>query len=146
MSTPAEAGRLIAVFDIDGVLADASHREHHLAGRSKDWDAFFAAVSDDPVLPLGRDRLRAAAQEYEVVLVSGRPERCRADTQAWLEREGMRGHRLLLRPDADRRPASVLKVELVRALGAPGDVALIVDDDEQVLAALRALGYCADAP
>ena len=146
MSTPAEAGRLIAVFDIDGVLADASRREHHLAGRSKDWDAFFAAVSDDPVLPLGRDRLRAAAQEYEVVLVSGRPERCRADTLAWLERWGMRGHRLLLRPDADRRPASVLKVELVRALGAPGDVALIVDDDEQVLAALRALGYCADAP
>ncbi len=33
---------VIAVFDIDGVLADATHRQHHVAGRPKDWDAFFA--------------------------------------------------------------------------------------------------------
>ena len=48
---------MIAVFDIDGVLADARHREHHVSGRPKDWDAFFAAVGDDPVVEAGRQRL-----------------------------------------------------------------------------------------
>ncbi len=49
---------VIAVVDIDGVLADATHRQHHLEGRPKDWDAFFAAVGEDPPIPRGIARLR----------------------------------------------------------------------------------------
>ena len=30
------------IFDIDGTLADASHRLHHIQNGNKDWDAFFA--------------------------------------------------------------------------------------------------------
>ena len=28
---------MIAVFDIDGVLADARHREHLVSGPARDW-------------------------------------------------------------------------------------------------------------
>ncbi len=38
----------VAVFDIDGVLADVRHRLHHVAARPKDWDAFFGAAPQDP--------------------------------------------------------------------------------------------------
>jgi FMN phosphatase YigB (HAD superfamily) len=138
--------RPVAVFDIDGVLADASHREHFVAARPRDWDSFFGAVSQDAVLESGREQFLAARRRYDVVLVSGRPERTRADTQSWLERAGMDGPPLLLRPDADRRPAAVLKVEMVEALGPPEDVAMVVDDDERVVAALRARGYRANFP
>ena len=39
------------IFDIDGVLADASGRQHHLAGLRRDWDAFFAECGEDPLIP-----------------------------------------------------------------------------------------------
>ena len=36
--------RPLAVFDIDGVLADVRHRLRHVEGPRKQWDAFFAVV------------------------------------------------------------------------------------------------------
>ena len=45
--------RPLAVFDIDGVLADVSHRLPFVARRPKDWDAFFAAAVDDPPFAQG---------------------------------------------------------------------------------------------
>ncbi|MBK9740168.1 MAG: hypothetical protein IPO93_11750 [Actinobacteria bacterium] len=135
---------MIAIFDIDGVLADASHRQHHVAARPKDWDAFFAAVGADPVIHAGRDRLLAEAQRHEVVLLSGRPERTRTDTEAWLLAAGMGRPRVLLRDDQDRRPAAVVKSELISTLAPPDQVAVVIDDDDSVVAALAAMGYSAE--
>ena len=39
---------MISIFDIDGVLADATHREHHVTKKPKDWDAFFGEVGVTP--------------------------------------------------------------------------------------------------
>jgi hypothetical protein len=130
---------VIAVFDIDGVLADPTHRQHHVSTRPKDWDAFFAAVGDDDVLVAGRDRLHALSAEHEVVLLSGRPESTRADTEAWLVRHGIEVSRLVLRADSDHRPAA--QVKLIAGIGAPHEVVLVVDDDETVTARLGASGY-----
>lgn len=132
---------MIAVFDIDGVLADARHREHHVSGPARDWDAFFAAVGEDPPIDEGIALLRATESGTRVVLVSGRPERTRADTEAWLARNGVRVDELILRPDADRRPAATLKAGLLRALAEPSDVACVVDDDPAVVDRLVSLGY-----
>ena len=132
---------MIVVFDIDGVLADARHREHHVTGPPKDWDAFFAEVGNDEVIEEGRARLHAEAGSHEVVLLSGRPERTRSDTQAWLDRHLMGGHRLVLRPDADRRPAATLKSDLIRTVGMPGEISVVLDDDASVVEELQAAGY-----
>jgi phosphoglycolate phosphatase-like HAD superfamily hydrolase len=133
---------MIAVFDIDGVLADAGHREHYVAAKPKDWDSFFSEVGGDAVIAAGRERLGAEADaNHEVILLSGRPERTRADTEAWLDRHGFAYSRLLLRSDADRRKAARFKVDIVQLLGAPSEISVVVDDDETVTAALSALGY-----
>lgn len=132
---------MIAVVDIDGVLADAGHREHHVAGGRRDWDAFFAAVGEDPPIPAGLAALAELSADHEVVLLSGRPERTRQDTEAWLSRHGIAFGRLLLRPDADRRAAAVFKAEAIRGIGDPVDVAVVVDDDESVVETLTRMGY-----
>lgn len=132
---------MIAVFDIDGVLADPTHRQHHVASRPKDWDAFFAAVGEDEVLEAGRARLHELAVDHEVVLLSGRPESTRADTEAWLARHGIEVSRLVLRRDSDHRPAPQVKAELIAGIGGPTEVAVVVDDDEAVTARLTANGY-----
>ena len=132
---------MIAVVDIDGVLADATHRQHHVERRPKDWDAFFAAVGEDPLLVEGRRRLIELSQDHEVVLLSGRPERTRADTLAWLDQHGMPVSRLVLRADADHRAAPDLKADLIRGIGAPDEIAVVLDDDESIVERLAGLGY-----
>ena len=132
---------MIAVVDIDGVLADATHRQHLVARRPKDWDAFFAAVGEDPVIEPGRDLVRSLAADHAIVLLSGRPERTRVDTVAWLERHGIDWERLVLRPDADHRPAPAVKAGLIATVGTPDEVDVVVDDDVRVLERLAALGY-----
>jgi len=130
-----------AVFDIDGVLADVSHRLHHLQGRRKNWPGFFAAAGDDPLLDEGRARVEAAAAEHAIVYLSGRPERMRRLTERWLVLHDLPAGALVLRPNRDRRPARQLKPLLLAEVTRAGEVALVVDDDVAVCTALRAAGY-----
>lgn len=131
----------LAVFDVDGVLADVRHRLHHVERSPKDWDAFFAAAPDDPPLEAGVALARNSAQDCEVVYVTGRPERCRADTLAWFERHGLPAGELSMRSGRDRRPARVAKPELLRRLAAGRVVAVVVDDDLAVCRAYEQAGF-----
>jgi phosphoglycolate phosphatase-like HAD superfamily hydrolase len=133
--------RALTVVDIDGVVADVRHRLVYLERRPKDWDAFFAAAPRDRPHPEGLDLVRGLAVDHEVVFLTGRPARYRRDTLRWLDRHGMGGHRLVMRPGGDRRPAAQLKVELLAVLAEGRRVALVVDDDVAVVAAVRAAGY-----
>ena len=133
--------RPLAVFDVDGVLADVRHRLHHLEGRPKDWDAFFGAAIDDPPLPEGVALCRESALDCEVVYVTGRPERCRRDTVDWFDRHGLPAGRLSMRRQNDRRPARQAKPQLLQTLAAGRVVAVVVDDDAAVCAAYEAFGW-----
>ena len=132
----------VAVLDIDGVLADVRHRLHHIDGPRRDWDAFFSAVSADPVLDEGRAvALGAVSAGLGIVYLTGRPERCRLDTVQWLAAQGLPDGELMMRPDADRRPARVMKVEALRRLSGTREVASLVDDDPEVLSAAASAGF-----
>ena len=133
--------RPLAVFDIDGVLADVRHRLRFVESRPKDWDAFFDAAVDDPPLPQGVALARESAKDCEVVYVTGRPERCRADTLAWFEQHGLPQGQLSMRRRRDFRPARVAKLELLQRLAAERTVAVVVDDDEQVCDAYEGAGF-----
>ena len=133
--------RPLAVFDIDGVLADVSHRLHLVAGRHQDWDAFFAAAREDPPFPQGVALAVASAQDCDVVYLTGRPEPCRADTLTWLSAHGLPEGELVMRPGDDRRPARLAKPPLLRRLARGRTVAVVVDDDEQVCDAYERAGH-----
>ena len=130
-----------AVVDIDGVLADVRHRLVHVQASPKDWDAFFAGAPDDPPLPEGLAVARELSGEHTLVYLSGRPERCRADTLAWFESHGLPEGELLLRRHGDFRPARIVKVETLDRLSERAPVAMLVDDDALVCAAARRAGY-----
>ena len=133
--------RPLAVFDIDGVLADVRHRLHHVERRPKNWDAFFSAAVDDPPLQEGVALAQESAEDCEVVYVTGRPERCRADTLSWFAAHGLPAGRLSMRSDTDRRPARFAKPALLRRLARDRVVAVVVDDDLQVCDAYEAAGF-----
>jgi phosphoglycolate phosphatase-like HAD superfamily hydrolase len=133
--------RPLAVFDVDGVLADVRHRLHHLEGRPKNWGAFFRDAVNDPPLAEGIALCQESAKDCEVVYVTGRPEHCRRDTLDWFARHDLPEGRLSMRSDGDRRPARMAKPQLLRRLARNRTVAVVVDDDEQVCDAYEQAGW-----
>jgi phosphoglycolate phosphatase-like HAD superfamily hydrolase len=136
-----DGARPLAVFDIDGVLADVRHRLHHLQARPQRWNAFFLAADRDPLLDEGAARLHSAQAEHDVVYLTGRPERNRALTRTWLAAHSLPTEPLHMRPDDDFRPARWVKRETLRRLGAARTIASVLDDDPAVVAVLAADGW-----
>jgi phosphoglycolate phosphatase-like HAD superfamily hydrolase len=139
--TDDEAISAYAVLDIDGVLADVTHRLHHIESRPKDWRAFFGAAGRDPVQPEGRAVADELAESHTVVYLTGRPEYLRRTTHDWLRRNGLPAGRLLMRERGDFRPARAAKLEILRNLETEAPVAVVVDDDDEVVVALRSAGF-----
>lgn len=131
----------LAVFDIDGVLADVTHRLHYLRARPQRWERFFTTADRDPLLDEGADRLRAALAEHDVVYLTGRPERTRDLTERWLARHGLPTGPLIMREDLDHRPARYMKREVLRDLGRTREIVSVLDDDPDVVDVLTADGW-----
>lgn len=133
--------RPLAVFDIDGVLADVRHRLHHLEARPQRWERFFQAAGRDPLLEEGARRLRGALPDHDVLYLTGRPERTRRLTERWLARHDLPTGPLLMRADDDVRPARYLKRSVLRRLSRTREVVSVLDDDPAVVAVLAADGW-----
>ena len=108
--------RPLAVFDVDGVLADVGHRVHHLEGPRKNWRAFFAGAASDPPLSLGIELASELSADHDLGYLTGRPESLRQVTQRWLSRHGLPAGPLWMRAPGDFRAARVMKLEAVRQL------------------------------
>lgn len=128
------------VFDIDGTLADCSHRLHHIQKTPKDWLSFFAACCDDApikhIIRLARD----LGECHEIVFVSGRSDECRDATYAWLERHVFTSP-LYMRKAGDHRGDDIVKLELLKQIRADGfEPIMAFDDRSRVVKAWRAAG------
>lgn len=132
------------IFDIDGVLADCSHRLHYL--KDKNYDKFYSdeeIMKDKPIhdvmdIFVGLENLN----EYNIgsnktvnILISGRNERCRKVTIQWL-REKLNIYidedQLFLRSANDYRPAHEVKEDLIKKHIGFENILFAFDDDDQV--------------
>lgn len=131
----------LAIVDIDGTVSDSRPRQVHLDGPEPDWEAFFAGAGSDEPLAEGVTLARELAAAGPILWLTGRPERYRAITEAWLRRQGLPTGPLEMRPDDDMRPAAVFKAERIDQLAADNAIALIVEDEDQVVDTLRSAGW-----
>lgn len=120
------------VFDLDGILADCSHRLPLLP----DYDAFFAACDKDkPILPVIKTAL-ALAIACDIWIVSGRSEVAREDTERWLELNRLKPEWLkFMRKKGDHRPDNEVKQEWLSLL--PDEdrkrIVAVFDDRDRVV-------------
>ena len=126
------------IFDIDGTLADTSHRQHHLA--NKDWESFYNAMPGDapiqPIIDLCNMYFNSGSY---ILLVTGRPESHRELTREWLNKHHVLFDEIRMRPTGDHRPDTEVKMELV----SPWDIAnteLVVEDRSSMVRAWRERG------
>ena len=137
---PVGPGRAV-VFDIDGVLSDAASRQHFLERGRRDWNAFFSACGDDPLIEEVARLVELLAPELQVVLLTGRPVRVQPQTLAWLDRYGLRWDLLVMRDFGDYAAAREFKRQTVHQLRQYGfDLQLAFEDDRRNLEMFRAEG------
>ena len=134
------------ICDLDGTLADLTHRLHHIKGGKKNWDAFHAeCVNDKP----HEDVIEIVAScgyvypRKNLYILSGRNEVVRGETERWLEdNTPFVDEVLVMRKANDRRPDTEVKRDMVRKLGLTPDNTLCVFDDRQRLVDMwREMGF-----
>jgi predicted kinase len=126
------------IFDIDGTLADCSHRVHHVNGGKKNWPAFMAGIPDDKpntqVVFLNKlfHYLRSqGATDMPTFLCSGRSENERKDTEDWLWDNGVEYAKMFMRKAGDYRADHIVKRELLEEIRADGYEPWLIFDDRQ---------------
>ena len=124
------------IFDMDGVIADAGHRQKFLHLPEADWANFYAAVGDDEPIPAGKALINSVDKEICVVILTGRIDEVNARTQEWLDEFGVRWDMLVCRPhkDDDSRHAVVYKQDEIAQLTAAGfEFDYAVDDNKKII-------------
>jgi hydroxymethylpyrimidine pyrophosphatase-like HAD family hydrolase len=129
---------MLVVFDIDGTLANIEHRLNYVRSKPKNWKAFDAGIPNDKVNPHVAEvfhSLRDAG--HDIVFASGRSERTRDATVAWLDANGfwaVSSH-LYMRKADDFRGDDIVKREILdemtRAWGRKPD--MVFDDRKRVV-------------
>lgn len=127
------------VFDLDGTLANAEHRVHHLTGEVKDWRAFYSACDmDEPVAPIVATMQAMMAAGHDCQIWTGRSAEVSDETSHWLERHGLGSAVLRMRLIGDHQPDTTLKAGWLKEVGWTPD--LVFEDRASVVAMWRSHG------
>lgn len=137
------------IFDIDGTLADCSHRLHHITGEKKDWRAFFSACHDDAPISHILELAHALSARAPIICVSGRSNEVRGKTKRWLGEQFVVCQQLYMRKAGDHRPDDIVKAEMLTQVLADGwEPIMVFDDRDRVVKMWRDKGIpcCQVAP
>lgn len=102
--------------DLDGTLADITHRLHYAKGETKDWHKFFEEIPNDTLRDSTLDLILDYEKKgHEIIFVSARPDTYRWQTEAWLEKvlKGYPIHKtLIMRKASDTRDDTEVKQQM----------------------------------
>jgi len=137
---------MIYLFDIDGTLADISHRLHFIQKEPADWNSFYqAAGSDSPLWDT--ITVARALSGQRLIMVTGRTESIREITVSWLRKYRIPFESIYMRKDGDHREDNVVKSELLDQILAANPqtsdsnkIAAVFEDRQQVVDMFRARG------
>lgn len=133
---------LTCIFDLDGTLADCSHRLGFIKTKPKNWKAFFAGIPQDGLFEnIYLEYQDAKAAGNDIIIVTARPEMCRKDTLEWLERNNIIFDKIFFRAHNDHRDDTIVKSEILDKILEEGhNVHVVYDDRPKVVAMWRSRG------
>lgn len=123
------------IVDIDGTLAV---RRTDNERSPYDWSRVSEDLVVEPIATITRTMYQAG---YTVIIVSGRDEVCRLDTESWLEQHDIPYNRLYMRPRKNNERDSIVKERIYRTyIHEYMDVLFVIDDRDQVVKMWRSIG------
>ena len=132
---------LFVVFDLDGTLADDSHRHHFIdrPNADKDWPAYFGACAkDEPIEPMIAIARALYDAGHTVEIWTGRSAVVRDETVSWLAVHCVGYHLIRMRPAMNHRPQTELMTAWLEEASRKPDLA--VDDNMTEVRWWRSLG------
>jgi hypothetical protein len=141
------------IVDVDGTIADIEHRRKHLQITPKNWDDFFRDMKDDKINEWCKEIILQLAPRYGVMLCTGRMEKHRAETVAWLKKNGLKFPNIIkifMREDNDFRSDDVVKEEIYLKQIKPAykNILFVIEDRKRVADMWRRNGliclHCAE--
>jgi hypothetical protein len=138
---------MIVIVDIDKTLSDARGRDALILGEGQGswWDAYHeASAHDDPIKPMIEFINILSAGGATLVGLTARPEKWRPLTLRWLIKHDAMFEELLMRPNDDYSKSAECKLRMLSERFPNGQAGLIIlDDDVEVIEAMRNAGYIA---
>lgn len=138
----------IVIFDLDGTLADGTHRLHLLPKDNYNetwaWKPFNMACKDDAPIKDNIELCNALNRRYAVIILTGRSDDAEKETRMWLQRHRVEFYQLIMRGKHDNRKDIVIKEEVLRAIGLER-ILCAFDDSPAVIKHFRALGITTHA-
>lgn len=130
------------IFDLDGTLCDITHRLHHVQNGNKDWDAFYAACDKDVPKDNIIEMLCCLEECHNIIISSGRSENTRIQTEKWLNDNGVKYNKMLMRPDQCYIPDNALKKMWLDTgmFGPKEDILFVVEDRDRMVQMWRSVG------
>ncbi len=127
------------ICDIDGTLAHMVDRGPH------DYDRVEQDACDEVIADLLSTLV--TKRGYEVILVSGRPDTCKKQTEEWLKKHGIEYHRLFMRDhtrvdnNGNMVSDTVIKREIFdRHIRNSFNIQFVLDDRDRVVEMWRQMG------
>ena len=146
------------VFDIDGTLANAGHRLHHIifnanqlkpgqvmADLNPDWDAFYAEQMNDTPIMSVIHTMNALSVDSDIMFITGRRNAVRDETINWIDPYAsfaVEDCKMFMRPDGDKRHDYEVKEDIYNSLLDEDKERLVAvfEDRQQVVDMWRRLG------
>jgi FMN phosphatase YigB (HAD superfamily) len=138
----------LVVFDLDGTLADITHRLHFIENEGQeDYASFYkACVDDKPVDAVIQILVHMQAAGFKILIATCRSDEVEDETREWIEKHIGKGndltYQLLMRPkEDDTTPDDVMKRQWVFDGKINHDTVLCVfEDRDKVVKMWRELG------
>lgn len=130
------------IFDIDGTLADHTHRLDHIKrDGTTNWDDFTEDCDkDEPIHPLINMSRILFNEGFEIMLCTGRAEKYSKKTIHWLRFYAVPYRKLMMRPDGNFMSDFILKKEMLDIILEDYEVFMVFEDRERVTEMYRENG------
>lgn len=124
------------IFDIDGTLADISHRRPFVTSATPNWKKFNDLMGEDipnrPVVNLYKTLHET--KKFLMILVTGREEKYRKITEQWLIWNNIPFEKIYMRKTKDFRKDDIVKKDILNKLRQQGhEIEFAVDDRDSVV-------------
>jgi hypothetical protein len=129
------------VWDLDGTLCDVEHRRKFVTTNPKNWDAWNAGlVCDEENFPvadvyrhLSKSGICINVYNREMIIVSGRSEDYKAQTDKWLVDHEIFYDEIYMRKSGDSRDDAIVKSEFADQIEEKYNIIAVFDDRQKVV-------------
>ncbi|MFP5384905.1 MAG: hypothetical protein ACLGHN_02415 [Bacteriovoracia bacterium] len=129
------------IVDLDGTLADIRVRLKHLQGKKKDWKSFHKSIETDELHEWCREIMIRFADEFKIIIVSGRVDDLKEETIQWLEKHEVPYDVRFMRRSKDHRPDTTMKLEIYeKEIKDKFQVLFVLEDRQKVVDMWRGEG------